>query len=132
MFLEDFLQVTQSGRLVAKTMAGKIIIFHLNQENNWEVESEWSLQNDTSSRSRFDVNLDESFLCIGDVDGSVFIYKLNTGRLVHRLQHKQSKADVFCCCFSHPDEQSICQVGDSPHLLRWQFVDPTIIEKFDE
>ena len=50
--------------------------------------------------TRMDVNKENNLLCVGNSEGVIFIYEIDTGRQIHRLEHRRSRSPVRSCCFS--------------------------------
>lgn len=53
-----------------------------------------------NARSRFDVSEDGEFVCAGNSAGVVFIYELNEGKLIAKLQTGRTKHPANGCVFS--------------------------------
>ncbi|KAI7872050.1 WD40-repeat-containing domain protein [Spinellus fusiger] len=85
-----------NGYLLSKSINGRI--------EYWDPQADKSIRSfrvkTGENFSRFDVSLDECFFCVGTSQGSVFIYNLNTGKMVTELAHRRSTKSVRCCAFS--------------------------------
>lgn len=100
------------------------------EDSKWVVTSSFPLLHPIN-RSLFSINETEEFICFGDHTGSMYIYHLDTGNLLRKLKHRQAKYEVRMCMFSPNPDNKIYQVGDSPHLLCWEYVDPKVISEYE-
>ncbi|KAF9350977.1 hypothetical protein BGX34_000892 [Mortierella sp. NVP85] len=97
------------GKVLSKSVNGKI-------------------ENTASNQCRFDVSLDELFLCVGTSNGSAYIYNIETGRTVTELKHRRSTKAIRTCIFSRDSRTVIC-AGEDSFIWRYDYVtDETLNE----
>ncbi|CAB4374778.1 unnamed protein product [Rhizophagus irregularis] len=111
--------------VISKSLSGKIEYWNY---DNLEVIKTFSIKNNSPSRSRFDVSLDEKFFCVGTSNGSVNIYNILNGRLISELSHRRSTKAVRCCVFSRDCKQVIA-AGEDGYIWRYDYIsDETLAE----
>eukprot|EP00824_Muranothrix_gubernata_P011260 TRINITY_DN24566_c0_g1_i1.p1 TRINITY_DN24566_c0_g1~~TRINITY_DN24566_c0_g1_i1.p1 ORF type:complete len:566 (-),score=44.83 TRINITY_DN24566_c0_g1_i1:274-1971(-) len=75
--------------------------------------------------SSFDVSLDENYLVVGNGDGLVFIYDLQTGQRLRCLRNAKCKYPIAGCQFSH-DSRHVVAIAGPGYIYRWDYLDPAI------
>ncbi|KAF7726033.1 hypothetical protein EC973_009098 [Apophysomyces ossiformis] len=106
-----------NGNILSKSINGRM--------EYWDAEQEKSIRSfrvrTGENFSRFDVSLDERFFCVGTSQGSVYIYNLETGKMVSELAHRRSTKSVRCCAFSRDcrkrNADKLCDATLSPQRL---------------
>ncbi|KAI7826403.1 WD40-repeat-containing domain protein [Kickxella alabastrina] len=81
--------------------------------------------------SRFDVSYDDEYLCVGNSRGKVYVYGLDSGRIVSHLAHKRSVRPVTCCLFSR-DCRSVIYAGEGGFLWRYDYVDDETLAEWEK
>ena len=76
------------------------------------------------------LNKTGQYLCLGDEQGILYIHSTETGELLRQLEHRQARYSVRMPLFSRLPSESLYQIGHSAHILRWQYVDPVVIEQY--
>eukprot|EP01134_Creolimax_fragrantissima_P001916 CFRG1916T1 len=80
---------------------------------------------------RFDVSSDKRFLCMGNEDGEVLVYSLETKALITRLKHPRIKQMRVMSCGFTADMRKIVCVTEKSYLFRYDYVDPRIIDEWN-
>ncbi|CDS08154.1 hypothetical protein LRAMOSA02102 [Lichtheimia ramosa] len=114
-----------NGHVISKSSNGRIEI--------WEADTEKHIRSirirTGECCSRFDVSLDENYLCAGNSSGSVFVYNLHTGKLIAELSHRRSNKAVRCCTFTR-DCRQILVGGEEGFMLRYDYIDDATLEEW--
>ncbi|KAI8979826.1 WD40-repeat-containing domain protein [Mycotypha africana] len=115
-----------NGHVLSKSINGKI--------EYWDYETEKTLRSfrirSGENFCRLDVSLDELFFCVGSSQGSIFIYNLETGKLVTELGHRRSTKAVHCCVFSR-DCRQIVAAGEDGFIMRYDYIDDDTLKEWD-
>ncbi|KAJ1958417.1 hypothetical protein GGI12_004738, partial [Dipsacomyces acuminosporus] len=74
---------------------------------------------------------DDDYLCVGDSRGSVYIYNIESGRLLRHLAHKRSVRPVTCCVFSR-DCRSVIYAGEGGFIWRYDYVDDETLAEWEK
>lgn len=92
----DCIQFLNEHEVLSKSTNGRM--------EYWDVETEKSIRSfkirTGENYSRFDVTLDGIFVCVGSSAGVIFVYNLQTGKMVAEVGHKKSSKPIRCCVFS--------------------------------
>ncbi|CAG8580439.1 11785_t:CDS:2 [Funneliformis mosseae] len=110
--------------VISKSLSGKIEYWNY---DTLEVIKAFSIKNNSPNRSRFDVSLDENFLCVGTSNGSVNIYNILNGKLISELSHRRSTKAVRCCAFSRDCKQVIA-AGEDGYIWRYDYISDETLE----
>ncbi|OAD71878.1 hypothetical protein PHYBLDRAFT_80559 [Phycomyces blakesleeanus NRRL 1555(-)] len=114
-----------NGNLLSKSINGRI--------EYWDPESDKMMRSfrvrTGENFSRFDVSLDERFIGVGTSQGSVFIYNIDTGKMVAELAHRRSTKSVRCCAFSLDCRQMVC-AGEDGFIWRYDFIEDATLEEW--
>lgn len=120
---------SQKNMLICKTSKGKIIYWKKSEDNSTWIEiSKWHLCH-LYNTSTFSISYDGEYICFGDDNGLLYIYKIDTFQQIRQLEHLQANFATSMCAFGPGN--SIFQIGNSPYLLWWKHVDPMLIEKYN-
>ncbi|KAG0741358.1 hypothetical protein G6F57_009351 [Rhizopus arrhizus] len=107
-----------NNNVLSKSINGKL--------EYWELETEKTLRSirlrSGENYSRFDISLDETYVCIGTRQGSLFIYNLHTGAMISELGHRRSTKAIRCCAFSR-DCRQIIAAGEDGLIMRYDYID---------
>lgn len=57
--------------------------------------------NSRSFGSKFDVDKESKLLCAGNSEGVIYLYDYQSGKTVHKFDHRRSRSPVRSCCFAH-------------------------------
>ncbi|KAJ1979081.1 hypothetical protein H4R34_002963 [Dimargaris verticillata] len=112
--LEDQLIFSNAGGLIARATYGG------------EILKEMRIKNNNMNKCRFDLSLDKQYLAVGNAQGVVLVYHLESGRLVAELKHKRSVKAVKSCVFTR-DCRSILYGTDDAFLWRYDYIDDTTL-----
>ncbi|KAJ2900815.1 hypothetical protein IWW38_000190 [Coemansia aciculifera] len=123
----DCLQFAKSNLLV-KNVAGRIEYLDL---DSGSVIRAMSVRNHGVCVSRFDVSYDDCFLCVGNSRGEVYIYCVDSGKVVGHLVHKRSVRQVTCCRFSR-DCRSVVYTGEGGFIWRYDYVDDETLAEWEK
>lgn len=85
-----------NGNLITKSIDNQL---HYWNPNTQETIHSFSIESG-ENKSRFDVSLDECFLCVGSDYGTVYVYDIQTAKLLAELYHKKTSKAVRCCAFT--------------------------------
>eukprot|EP01092_Planopodium_desertum_P008217 TRINITY_DN34150_c0_g1_i1.p1 TRINITY_DN34150_c0_g1~~TRINITY_DN34150_c0_g1_i1.p1 ORF type:complete len:128 (-),score=1.86 TRINITY_DN34150_c0_g1_i1:70-453(-) len=80
-------------------------------------------------RCRFDVSANKKFLTVGNIEGQVFVFRIDDGVQLARLKYKRMRDPITGCAFS-PNEQHILVTSGSI-LWRWTFIHPDKIKEYN-
>ncbi|KAJ2066281.1 hypothetical protein GGH13_005771 [Coemansia sp. S155-1] len=123
----DCLQFAKSNLLVKNT-AGRIEYLDL---ESGSVIRAMSVRNHGISVSCFDVSYDDCYLCVGNSRGEVYIYCIDSGKVVGHLAHKRSVRQVTCCQFSR-DCRSVVYTGEGGFIWRYDYVDDETLAEWEK
>ncbi|KAJ2404852.1 hypothetical protein GGI10_005467, partial [Coemansia sp. RSA 2530] len=90
-----------------------------------------SVRNHGICVSRFDVSYDDCYLCVGNSRGEVYIYCIDSGKVVGHLAHKRSVRQVTCCQFSR-DCRSVVYTGEGGFIWRYDYVDDETLAEWEK
>ncbi|KAF9098196.1 hypothetical protein BGX23_006800 [Mortierella sp. AD031] len=113
------------GKVLSKSVNGKV--------EYWDPETlthirTFNIKNTASNQCRFDVSLDELFMCVGTSNGSVYVYNIDTGRTVTELKHRRSTKAIRACIFARDSRTVVCG-GEDSFIWRYDYVtDETLNE----
>ncbi|KAG0167670.1 hypothetical protein DFQ28_000494 [Apophysomyces sp. BC1034] len=114
-----------NGNILSKSINGRM--------EYWDGDQEKSIRSfrvrTGENFSRFDVSLDERFFCVGTSQGSVYIYNLETGKMVSELAHRRSTKSVRCCAFSRDCRQVVC-AGEDGFIWRYDYIDDATLQEW--
>ncbi|KAL1934388.1 hypothetical protein VTP01DRAFT_6570 [Rhizomucor pusillus] len=114
-----------NGKVLSKSVNGRM--------EYWDAETETTIRSfrirTGENFSRFDVSLDESFFCVGTSSGSVYVYNLQTGKMVSELSHRRSTKSVRCCTFTRDCRQVIC-AGEDGFIWRYDYIDDATLQEW--
>uniref|UniRef100_A0A7S4IF12 Uncharacterized protein n=1 Tax=Vannella robusta TaxID=1487602 RepID=A0A7S4IF12_9EUKA len=117
---------------VCKSSKGKIVYWKLQYDGNqvpqWIVHTKKHIPH-LAQGAGFSISVDGNFLCLGNDTGSLFVFDFDSLQLLQQLDNKSQFTSKDC---SFSDTGSIYQVGNSPHLLRWQPIDPDAITSYKQ
>ncbi|OMH84335.1 hypothetical protein AX774_g2135 [Zancudomyces culisetae] len=82
----------------------------------------FNVPNNEENSCNFDVSSDGNYICTGNASGAIFIFNVNTGKVINKLHHKRSVRPITCCTFSK-DSKSIIYGSDSSLLWRYDYID---------
>jgi WD40 repeat protein len=85
-----------NGNIITKSIDNQL--HYWNSDTQKKIHS--FLVKSGENNSRFDVSLDECFLCIGSDYGAVYVYDIQTSKLLAELHHKKTSKAVRCCAFT--------------------------------
>ncbi|KAJ2766040.1 hypothetical protein IWQ56_003869, partial [Coemansia nantahalensis] len=122
----DCLRFAQS-RLLAKNTAGRI--------EYWDLQAgalirSFSVPRHGVNVSRFDVSYDDRYVCVGNGQGEVVIFSIDTGKAVRRLTHKRSVRPVTCALFTR-DCRAVVYAGEGGFIWRYDFVDDETLAEWE-
>lgn len=107
-----------NGNVLSKSINGRM--------EYWDIETEKTIRSirvrSGENYSRFDVSLDELFFCVGSSQGTIYVYNVQTGKLVSELGHRRSTKAVRCCVFSR-DSRQIVSAGEDGFIMRYDYID---------
>ncbi|CAO3624908.1 unnamed protein product [Mucor hiemalis] len=107
-----------NGNVLSKSINGRM--------EYWDIETEKTIRSirvrSGENLSRFDVSLDELFFCVGSSQGTIYVYNVQTGKLVSELGHRRSTKAVRCCVFSR-DSRQIVSAGEDGFIMRYDYID---------
>lgn len=126
-----------------KWMGGNSFISQ-SADNNivmWDISTQSVLTNITKAGSfmsaklcPFDVSKSQKFLCVGNHEGQVLIYKLDeaNGTCIARLKHPRVKTmQITACKFTNDASQVVCTT-ESSFIFRFDYVSPQVMALWDE
>jgi WD40 repeat protein len=95
-FIIDCIKFVNENQVLSKSTNGRL--------EYWNLETEKTIRSikirTGENSSRFDISLDGLFVCVGSSAGVIFIYNLQTGKMVTELGHKKSTRPIRCCMFT--------------------------------
>ncbi|KAJ1918388.1 hypothetical protein H4219_002614 [Mycoemilia scoparia] len=115
------------GRVVSKNISGRIEYWELDTK---KILHSFVVRNHGINESRFDVSYDDNYICVGNAHGSVYIYDLNTGSMIHELRHRRSVKGVRCCAFTR-DCRSVIYAGEGAFIWRYDYVDDETLAEWE-
>ncbi|KAJ1941328.1 hypothetical protein EC988_006791, partial [Linderina pennispora] len=116
------------GHVLSKSMAGRIEYWNLDTK---EPIRSINVRSHGVMVSRFDVSYDDSYLCVGNSRGAVYIYSIETGKMLRHLTHKRSVKPVTCCAFSR-DCRSVLYAGEGGFIWRYDYVDDETLAEWEK
>ncbi|KAJ2779243.1 hypothetical protein H4R18_004118 [Coemansia javaensis] len=122
----DCLRFARAGLLVKNT-AGRI--------EHWDLDAgaaicSFSVRHHGIGTSRFDVSYDDRYICVGNRQGEVYIYSVESGKPVRRLAHKRSVRPVTCALFAR-DCRSVIYTGEGGFIWRYDYVDDETLAEWE-
>ncbi|KAJ1974682.1 hypothetical protein H4R35_003497 [Dimargaris xerosporica] len=94
-----------------------------------EILKEMRIKNNNMNKCRFDLSLDKQYLAVGNAQGVVLVYHLETGKLLAELKHKRSVKAVKSCVFTR-DCRSILYGTDDAFLWRYDYIDDATLAEW--
>ncbi len=101
----DCIRWIDRDRLVSKSVDGRLLIW---DKHSGKVHAELKVSNTNKVPSKFDISQDAQFLCVGNSEGVVTIFKIDTGKATNKLEHKRSRHAVKSCVFSTDTRYDLC------------------------
>ncbi|KAK9711505.1 hypothetical protein K7432_007803 [Basidiobolus ranarum] len=114
------------SNILSKSVNGKAELWN---SDTLEVVKTFHLRNSAHNRCRFDVSMDNKFFCVGSSVGAVYIYNIETGKMVTELRHRRSTKAVRCCVFSRDCRNVVC-AGEDSFIWRYDYVDDETLKEW--
>ncbi|CAO3616655.1 unnamed protein product [Cunninghamella blakesleeana] len=115
-----------NGNILSKSVNGRM--------EYWDAEKNEPIRSfrvkTGENHSKFDVSLNDEFFCVGSTQGSVYIYNINTGKLISELSHRRSNRLIKCCVFSRDCRQVICG-GTEGFMWRYDYISEKTLEAWE-
>ncbi|CEP13765.1 hypothetical protein [Parasitella parasitica] len=114
-----------NGNLITKSID--------NQLHYWDATTQKLLHSFSSftskeNKSRFDVSMDERYLCVGSEKGLLYVFDIQTGDRIAKLGHKKSSRAIKCCVFNQNCRQ-IVAASEGAFILRYDYIDDNALDQ---
>ncbi|KAJ3082534.1 hypothetical protein HK102_001613 [Quaeritorhiza haematococci] len=116
----DCIKFVGEDKLLSKSVNGKVVYWNLETLEDIHVIQ---IKGGLSNACRFDVSSNNQYFCVGNGNGAIFVYNLETGKCVSELRHRRSTKAVRCVVFAR-DMRNIIYVGEDSIVWRYDFVVP--------
>ncbi|KAJ1960935.1 hypothetical protein IWQ62_004042 [Dispira parvispora] len=113
------------GNLVFSNASGMLVLC----DYQGNILQQMRVKNNGTNRCRFDISLDEQYLCVGNGQGVVYVFQLTLGKIIAELKHKRSTKAIKTCVFTR-DCRSILYGSDDAFLWRFDYIDDDTLREW--
>jgi len=123
----DSIVFVNNDLVLSKSINGKIELWNA---DTYEIVKSFHLKGSSGNNyCRLDVGQDGVHFCVGDGNGGVHIFDLNTGKQVAELKHKRSKHPIRSCVFNH-NSRNLIYGGCESLIWRYDYIDEQTLSEW--
>lgn len=80
----------------------------------------------TDRKCKFGLSFDGQYLVVGNTKGTTYLYSLQSGLLIHSLEHRRLSSSVLSCTISHHGKNIIS--ASASILWRWDYIPQDVVD----